>query len=131
MKKPGEYYRLLSSGFIHADYNHLFFNMLTLLMVGSVAEDEFHYTLGKTPWLYELMYLSGIVVASLPSFFRHRNNATWRSLGASGGVSAVLFSLVYIRPWASIYVYFHQDAQHCICHTVCSLHRCYVAPRKG
>lgn len=106
MRTPGEYYRLLTSGFIHADYSHLFFNMFTLLMIGSVAEEAFPYVLGKTPWLYELMYLSGIVVASLPSFFRHRNNPVWRSLGASGGVSAVLFSMVYIQPWATIYVYF-------------------------
>ena len=106
MRQPGEYYRLLTSGFIHADYMHLIFNMLALLTVGSATEFLFPRFLDKTPWLYELMYLSGIIVASLPSFFRHRNNPVYRSLGASGGVSAVLFSMVYMQPWQHISIYF-------------------------
>ena len=52
------------------------------------------------------MYLSGIVVASLPSFYKNRDNDWYRSLGASGGVAAVLFSLVYFAPWAVLRVMF-------------------------
>jgi membrane associated rhomboid family serine protease len=105
MKKPGEYYRLLSSGFIHADWMHLLFNMFTLFFIGRVVEAEF-MAHGLTPWLYVLMYLAGIVVASFPSFLRKRDNPYYRSLGASGGVAAVLFSSVYFAPWSELYIYF-------------------------
>jgi len=105
MHKPEEYYRLLSSGFIHADWMHLFFNMFTLFFIGRFVEAEF-MAYGITPWLYVLMYLAGIVVASLPSFIKHRNNPYYRSLGASGGVAAVLFSSVYFSPWSELYIYF-------------------------
>ncbi len=105
MNQPGEYYRLLTSGFIHADWMHLLFNMFTLFFIGRAVEQEFLIH-GLTPWLYVLMYLAGIVVASIPSFLRKRNNPYYRSLGASGGVAAVLFSLVYFAPWAELYIYF-------------------------
>jgi membrane associated rhomboid family serine protease len=105
MTNPGEYYRLLTSGFIHADWAHLLFNMFTLFFIGRFVEMQFMSN-GLTPWLYVLMYLAGIVVASIPSFLRHRGNQFYRSLGASGGVAAVLFSSVYFAPWDSIYIYF-------------------------
>ncbi len=105
MRVPGEYYRLLTSGFIHADWSHLAFNMFTLFFIGRFVESAF-MAYGLTPWLYVLMYLAGIVVASLPSFYKHRGNPYYRSLGASGGVAAVLFSSVYFSPWSSLYVYF-------------------------
>jgi membrane associated rhomboid family serine protease len=105
MHKPEEYYRLLSSGFIHADWMHLIFNMFTLFFIGRFVESQF-MAHGITPWLYVLMYLAGIVVAALPSFIKHRNNPYYRSLGASGGVAAVLFSSVYFSPWSELYIYF-------------------------
>lgn len=104
MDRPSEYYRLLSSGFIHADGSHLFFNMFTLFFIGSAVETEFAYYSSHV--LYLVLYLAGIVVASLPSFFKNRNNAYYRSLGASGGVAAVLFSSVYFSPWASLLIWF-------------------------
>lgn len=103
MRQPGEYYRLLTSGFIHADWTHLLFNMFTMFFIGRIVEAKF-MEYGLTPWLYVLMYLMGIVVASLPSFYKHQNNPYYRSLGASGGVASVLFSLVYFSPWTMIRV---------------------------
>lgn len=104
MDKPGEYYRLLTNGLVHADGQHLFFNMFTLYFVGSSVEG--YYRLLGMPMMYCVMYLLGIIVASLPSFFKHRNHSYYRSLGASGGVAAVLFSLVYFDPWGKILVMF-------------------------
>lgn len=104
MRSPGESHRLLSSGFIHADGAHLFFNMFTLFFIGSSVETAYEY---RASWLlYLVLYLAGIVVASLPSFLKNRENSYYRSLGASGGVAAVLFASVYFSPWASIYIYF-------------------------
>lgn len=101
MDRPGEYYRLLTSGFIHADYNHLIFNMLSLFFFGSSIENAF-----SSPLVYLFLYLSAIIIASLPSFIKNRNNSYYRSLGASGGVAAILFATVYFAPWAKIYLFF-------------------------
>jgi len=101
MRAPGEYYRLLTSGFIHADGMHLFFNMFTLFFIGSGVEMAYEFYIN---WLlYAVLYLAGIVVASLPSFLKNRDNSYYRSLGASGGVAAVIFASVYFDPWARIY----------------------------
>jgi membrane associated rhomboid family serine protease len=101
MDKPGEYYRLLTSGFIHADWNHLIFNMLTMFFIGQSIEGSM-YVGEKLP----ILYLSGIVIASLPSFLKNRNNSYYRSLGASGGVSSILFFMIYYFPWSRINIMF-------------------------
>ncbi|RYD59027.1 MAG: rhomboid family intramembrane serine protease [Sphingobacteriales bacterium] len=105
MDNPGEYYRLLTSGFIHADWMHLIFNMFALFIFGQTVEGAFE-SVGLGQMFFLIMYLTGIVAASLPSFIKNRNNSYYRSLGASGGVAAVLFSFVYFMPWATIYVWF-------------------------
>lgn len=105
MDTPAEYYRLLSSGFIHADWIHLIFNMLALFLFGREIERIFAI-LGMPSILFLILYLAGIVIASLPSFIKHRNNSYYRSLGASGGVAAVLFSYIYFAPWDKILIWF-------------------------
>jgi membrane associated rhomboid family serine protease len=105
MHQPGEYYRLLTSGFIHADYMHLIFNMLALFLFGRNVEVLFMMN-GMPVILFPILYLAGIVAASLPSFVKNKDNSYYRSLGASGGVSAVLFSFIYFAPWQTIYIWF-------------------------
>lgn len=104
MDRPGEYYRLLTSGFIHADWMHLIFNMFTLYWFGTNIEALF--TQLGVRGLFVVMYLTAIIVSSLPSFLKNRNNSHYRSLGASGGVAAALFATIYYAPWATIYIYF-------------------------
>ena len=98
-----QYDRLLTHGFVHADGAHLIFNMITLFFFGGLVERMF------TPYIggigYVLFYLSAIVVAILPTYLKHRNDANYRSLGASGAVSAVLFAFILVQPWSTIYVY--------------------------
>ena len=94
--------RLLTHGFIHADLPHLAFNMITLYFFGSAVEPFFSSRTG--PWGFAVFYLLGIVIAALPSWWRHRHDADYRSLGASGGVAAVLFSFILLAPWTTIYV---------------------------
>ncbi len=105
MQDIKEYYRLVTSGFIHADMMHLFFNMFTLFFFGRNVE-TIYTMLGFSKYAFLILYILGIIVASLPSFFRHRENAYYRSLGASGGVAAVLFAFVYFAPWETIYIWF-------------------------
>ncbi|WP_106477002.1 rhomboid family intramembrane serine protease [Phytohalomonas tamaricis] len=97
-------HRFVTHGFIHADGQHLLFNMITLFFFGRAIEGFYTAYLG--PMGYALFYLLGIIVAILPSYLQHRNDANYRSLGASGAVSAVLFSFILFRPWSTIYVFF-------------------------
>jgi membrane associated rhomboid family serine protease len=101
MDSPIEYYRLLTSGFIHGDWNHLLFNMYALYSFGNVVD----YFL-PSPALFPILYLSAIIISSLPSFLKNRNNSHYRSLGASGGVSAIIFFSIYHAPWSKIGIIF-------------------------
>jgi membrane associated rhomboid family serine protease len=99
-----EYDRLLTHGFIHADWNHLLFNMITLFFFGKIVEQEMVGVIGMVGYL--LFYLSAIVIAILPTYLRHRHDAHYRSLGASGAVSAVMFAFILLNPWSKIYIFF-------------------------
>lgn len=99
-----QYDRLLTHGFIHADFQHLLFNMITLYFFGSLVERWFVPYIGQLGFV--LFYLSAIVVAILPTYMRHRHDPNYRSLGASGAVSAVLFTYILVQPWSLIFVFF-------------------------
>ncbi|OHE83509.1 MAG: rhomboid family intramembrane serine protease [Lysobacterales bacterium RIFOXYD1_FULL_69_11] len=99
-----QYDRLLTHGFIHADWQHLLFNMITLFFFGRFAEQVITSMIG--PVGFVLFYLSAIVIAILPTYLRHRHDAQYRSLGASGAVSAVLFAFILVQPWSLIFVFF-------------------------
>ncbi|MBB6005398.1 rhomboid family intramembrane serine protease [Arcicella rosea] len=103
-----EYYRFLTSGFLHADYGHLFFNMLSLYFFGDIVEYYFSGIFGSSMGilLYATLYILGIIVANIPSYLDHKNDRYYNALGASGGVSAVVFSAILFQPTAQIYVYF-------------------------
>ena len=99
-----QYDRLLTHGFIHADWSHLLFNMITLYFFGSLVERWLVPMIGHVGFV--LFYLSAIVVAILPTYAQHRHDARYRSLGASGAVSAVLFTYILLQPWSLILVFF-------------------------
>lgn len=94
----GQYFRFLTSGFIHADYNHLIFNMFTLYFFGAAVENVMTQIAGK--WGFIGLYIGGIIVSDIPSYLKNRNNSNYASLGASGGVSSVMFAFILFAPWA-------------------------------
>ena len=102
--KKHDYSRFLSYGFVHGDFQHLLFNMITLYFFGRVIEGFVNSQLGA--YGFGLFYLSGLIVSILPTYFQHRNDEDYRSLGASGAVSAVLFAFILFQPWAMIYFFF-------------------------
>ncbi len=100
-----EYYRFFTGGFLHADWMHLIFNLFTLYFFGRNLEWIFSMAeLGGLP-AFLIFYGAAMVVADLPSYFKHRNNSSFRSLGASGAVSAVVFATILFSPWEKIYLY--------------------------
>lgn len=105
--RSGEYYRWLTSGFLHGDYMHLLFNMITLYFFGGAVERWFAMLFpGFGSTLYLLFYLIAIVAASLATFYRYRNVQSFASIGASGAVSAILFAAILLRPTLSLYLMF-------------------------
>lgn len=99
-----EVYRLLSYGLIHADGAHLLFNMVTLYFFGTMIERVLEPYVGGAG--YVGFYAGGLLVSILPSYLANRDNPQYRSLGASGAVSAVLFAFILLQPWAILYVFF-------------------------
>ena len=104
VKRGHEYWRLATYGLIHADGQHLLFNMITLFFFGQYIEPIYEGEIGVIG--YVLFYAGALVASILPSYAKNENNPNYRSLGASGAVSAVLFSFILIQPWAMIYVFF-------------------------
>lgn len=102
-----KYYRLFSHGLVHGSFSHLFFNMLTLFFFGRYAEEWFRAAWGQTGGsiLYVVMYVTAIAVTSIADLVKHRNNPNYNAIGASGAVSAVLFSSVLFDPKMGIYIY--------------------------
>ena len=98
-----QYDRLVTHGFVHADWQHLLFNMITLYFFGRAVEGVFTDLIGQAGFV--LFYLSAILVAILPTYLRHRHDPRYRSLGASGAVSAVLFAYILMAPWSLIFVF--------------------------
>ncbi len=95
-----EYSRLLTSGFVHADWLHLFFNMFSLFVFGEAIEKS-----GGAGWfLLGVIYFSSILGGSLLALYLHRHYE-YRALGASGGVCGVIFAAIFLHPGMSIYLF--------------------------
>jgi membrane associated rhomboid family serine protease len=107
-RRGGQWYRLLTSGFLHADWGHLLFNMITFYSFGGLALSAFASELGRTNSIiaFLVLYLGGIIVSDLPTYFRHQHDPGYRSLGASGGVASVLFAGILFQPIGKVYMMF-------------------------
>src|SRR5258708_32661377 len=101
-----QYYRFLTSGFIHGSHIPLLVNMFSFYFFGSAMERVFSLLFGEAGGAYFLaLYLMAIVTSDLPTYFKQRNNATYNSLGASGGVAAVIFAFIIFMPLQKICLY--------------------------
>ena len=107
VSKNNQYYRFITCGFIHADYGHLLFNMISFYFFGQFVENAFEYIFGTGgKLLYLLMYVLALIVSLLPTYFKNMDNHYYRSLGASGAVSAVIFAGILLDPANKIYLMF-------------------------
>lgn len=101
-----EYYRLVSHVMVHASWSHLFVNMLVLFFFGRAVESYLVYFFGnKSTAIFLLLYIGGTLASNLWSLYKHRNNYYYNAIGASGAVSAVLFSFIFLNPWEKLYFF--------------------------
>ena len=105
-----EWYRIISHGFLHADWVHLFVNMLVLYSFGSSVEQIFKYlaTEGviQSPILmFVILYFSSMVMATVTTVKKQKDNIWYNSVGASGAVSAIVFTSIFFQPMSSGYFY--------------------------
>ncbi len=90
--RSGEQYRMFSSGFLHADIGHLAFNMLSLYFFGPVVIEHF----GAISFV--LIYIVSLAFGSLLTLFFHKNDYSYRAIGASGAVIGIIYSAILIQP---------------------------------
>lgn len=103
----GQWYRFFSCGLLHADFGHLIFNMLTLYFFGGGVENNFEALFGKYGKLiYLAMYILALGACLLPTYGKNKDNYHYRSLGASGAVSAVVFTSILFNPLRGISLFF-------------------------
>lgn len=108
IKRQGQFYRFITHGVLHADALHLIFNMVSFYSFAVALEDYlFVFIFGEASRaMLAIMYITAIVFAVVPDYFKYRNSISYRSLGASGAVSAVVFSAITIQPNLPIMFFF-------------------------
>lgn len=113
-----QYDRMLTSGFLHVDFTHLLFNMLTLFFFANVVISYFaqpayfvygvqtmsNSTVGYIMFL--VVYIVAILAGNLMALFFHKNNPYYSAVGASGGVSGILFASIVVFPHLELYLFF-------------------------
>jgi membrane associated rhomboid family serine protease len=102
-----EWYRFLSYGLVHADYIHLLINMFVLYSFGEIVEIFFEHYFGlRSHVFYLLLYIGGLAFSTLYDFGMHKRNSWYNAVGASGAVSAVVFSSIILYPTGKIFLFF-------------------------
>jgi membrane associated rhomboid family serine protease len=102
-----EYYRILTHAFLHANFLHLLINMLVLFSFGIMVEYYFVEFLGvnKGKFLYLILYLTSIIFSVLFSLQKHKDDVFYNAVGASGAVSAIVFTSIFFEPWDMVYFF--------------------------
>ncbi|MFI5164523.1 MAG: rhomboid family intramembrane serine protease [Bacteroidia bacterium] len=95
-----EWYRFLTHALLHSDWIHLAMNMYVLYMFGGLVEEIFTAAFGmiKGETYFFLLYFIGIFVSVIPSYEKHKNDFYYNAVGASGAVSAIVFSSILLNP---------------------------------
>ena len=103
VKHSNHWYRFFTYGFVHAGWIHLFINMLVLYSFGGIIENWFgYYFPSKHVFYYLLLYLGGLILSVIPSFGKHKNDVFYNAVGASGAISAIIFSSIILYPTGKI-----------------------------
>lgn len=98
--KRGEKLRMLVSGFLHVDLQHLLFNMITLYFFA----DQVIYKVGS--FYFFLIYFGSLIFGNLLSYYFHKNESYYSAVGASGAVTGILYAAILLFPGMELYLYF-------------------------
>ena len=98
--KGNKYFTFITSGLIHADWMHLFFNMFTFFIFAFQLEAMIGH------WQFALLYFASLILSDIPTVIKHKDDYRYSSLGASGAISGVLFSYILFKPLSMIGVMF-------------------------
>ena len=98
--KRGEKLRLLASGFLHVDFQHLLFNMVTLYFFADIV------LASVGPLYFFLIYFGSLIFGNLLSYYFHQNESYYSAVGASGAVTGILYSAILLYPGMELYLYF-------------------------
>ena len=96
----GEKLRLLASGFLHVDFQHLLFNMVTLYFFADIVLSS------VGPLYFFLIYFGSLFFGNLLSYYFHQNESYYSAVGASGAVTGILYSAILLYPGMELYLYF-------------------------
>jgi membrane associated rhomboid family serine protease len=106
IKNRNQWYRFFSCALIHGDLMHLIFNMYTLYSLGGLVEQYFKLIFGNAGGiLYVVLYITSQFLCLIPTYIKHQNDYHYRSLGASGAVSAVVFTGILLSPTTRLIVF--------------------------
>jgi membrane associated rhomboid family serine protease len=94
-----KYSSIVMSGFLHANLSHLLFNMLTFYFFAF----QLCSFLGGTKFL--ILYFGSLIIANIPSILKHKNDPEYRSIGASGAISGILFSFIVFSPQSTLMIF--------------------------
>lgn len=98
-----EWYRFFSYGLVHADWIHLLINMFVLYSFGKIVETYFSIMFpGKATFYFIILYIGGLIVSVAPAYSKNKDNVYYNAVGASGAVSAVVFSSIIFYPMGGI-----------------------------
>ncbi len=101
-----EWYRMITHAFVHADWAHLLINIMVFISFGDNVERYFHFYFGgKATLYYLLLYFLAIIFSSSFDLFKYKDNYMYNAVGASGAVSAVLYTSVLFEPMAKVYFF--------------------------
>lgn len=102
-----QWYRFISHAFVHADWGHLAVNMFVLYQFGKLVESYYEMIFdGKWVFYFALLYLGGILFSTIPGYARNKGNYNYHGVGASGAVSAIVFSFILMEPMAPLGIIF-------------------------
>lgn len=108
INREGQYYRFITNGVLHADAMHLIFNMVSFYSFGMALENYlFKALFGElSRAMLAVLYITAIIVAVIPDYIKYKDKSFYRSLGASGAVSAIVFAAITIQPNMPIQFFF-------------------------
>lgn len=98
--KKGEKYRMITSGFLHIDWMHFIFNMLTLYFFADIIV----YSYGVM--YFVIVYLLSMLAGNFLTFQFYKNTSNYRAVGASGAIMGILYASIMLNPNMSLYLFF-------------------------